>query len=148
MRPGLHSYSTLEATAFDRAQIGFVMMNIANGHVGNRIEIDFTDLNWQNIFLVDTKWGSNEDVVGTYGCIGFITEDVSHIQARTKTFDNGVKHGDDLAKNGLYNGSNTVPINYLDLSKGTMWGNFDKVALWHPAAGNYTVKLIIGKWRE
>ena len=164
MRPGLHNYDSIEATGFDHVAIGFLMGYVSSGLTGsNRILYDFSGHNWQDpAGYPDKKWGEpgrdiyykqfptwkfNKDVDSQYGCIGIITGAVGIMQARVKTFD-GVKKGDDLAINGTYDGNDLSSLNYLNLSTGTTWGNFDKIAAWKPATGNYTWKMIIGKWRN
>jgi len=151
--PGLHRYDSIEATGFDMGQIGSLVVNVGHLQLNNRKYMSFVG-NWDTVSLNGKVPAKNWHPEGRhkhtnvlrYGPIGIFVLNEANVQARVRTF-NGVKLGDDLAVNATYTDSTSASINYLSLTTGMYWGNFDQISLWKPASGNYVVKIIIGKWK-
>ena len=146
LTPGLHLYEAIEATGLDMSQVGFKIADVPHNQLGNAKLMDFrhdSGIDWQKgIYTnVPKKFGDGSN---DWGPIGFYVVDQANVQARVATID-GVKKGDDFAKNGVFVHSTTNNANYVECVKGVFWGNFDQISIWKPPpVQTVYVKIIIG----
>ena len=142
IRPGLHRYDATEAGSYDKGELGFLILYCPST-TPSRLQFDFTFNGWNLLGQAAPakQWMyPNNQTEGRYGPIGMYILTQANVQWRSRAA------GDDLANNGVYDGSMLSASNYSALVRGMFWGEFDKLSLWKPISGTDYVKIIIGRW--
>ena len=144
-RPGLHKYDGIEAGGYDRGELGFLILKCPSTTL-SRLEWDFTEDDWNQSALIHGGKPEKQFTVPDtatpfrYGPIGMYVFEQANAQWRSRAV------GDDLANNGIYDGSTAAGTNYPAIVRGMFWGEFDKLSLWKPGSGTDYVKVLIGRW--